>query len=314
MGNKFSGNINKSTRVIVIDENTWTVESSTVENGNYEVPVSSGVKTIVGITDDGQSSAYGYVTPIYALPAATGGVITYDGDYKIHTFLSSDQITVTSDGTMEVLIVGAGGGGGYGTGGGGGAGGLLHVTDLSVSRGTYDVTVGLPQGTTGYNNPGDNGQDSVFYELTALGGGGGGSQGTNSTSRNGKVGGSGGGGCGIDGSSGGAGTEGQGNNGVGGSNSYNNWPAGGGGGAGANGSSYNGGNGLEISITGTPTYYAGGGAGGQYTAGGTGGLGGGGDWGQPGTANTGGGGGGGKNLAFGSAGGSGIVILRYKYQ
>ena len=45
--------------------------------------------------------------------AATGGTITYDGDYKIHTFTSSGNFVVTSDGDVNVLVI-AGGGGGSG--------------------------------------------------------------------------------------------------------------------------------------------------------------------------------------------------------
>lgn len=71
-------------------------------------------------------------------------------------------------------------------------------------------------------------------------------------------------------------------------------------------------NGIISSITGTPTYYAGGGSGGNTGA--SGGLGGGGAGGSPGgagTTNTGGGGGGGDNGQGGGLGGSGIVIVRY---
>ena len=67
---------------------------------------------------------------------------------------------------------------------------------------------------------------------------------------------------------------------------------------------------------------AGGGGGGSDSSGGAGGSGGGGTGGTStsapsvttGTANTGGGGGGGGNGVVGKAGGSGVVILRYKYQ
>jgi hypothetical protein len=88
-----------------------------------------------------------------------------------------------------------------------------------------------------------------------------------------------------------------------------------------------GGPGLQVAISGTAAYYAGGGGGSRAfdaastsTISGKGGLGGGGDAGQvaganglSGTANTGGGGGGGANIPAGSggAGGSGIVIVRY---
>jgi hypothetical protein len=84
-----------------------------------------------------------------------------------------------------------------------------------------------------------------------------------------------------------------------------------------------GGNGLQFSITGTSTYYAGGGGGGWNgnASGGAGGLGGGGAGGYPainGLPGTGGGGGGANNFnnsyatQSSGAGGSGIVIIRYR--
>jgi hypothetical protein len=77
---------------------------------------------------------------------------------------------------------------------------------------------------------------------------------------------------------------------------------------------------LQSSISGTATYYAGGGGGNAYNTAeaGNGGLGGGGHGGNSagtgltaGTANTGGGGGGSNDGNAGAAGGSGIVIIRY---
>jgi len=110
----------------------------------------------------------------------------------------------------------------------------------------------------------------------------------------------------------------------------------GGGGAGAVGSPHiapgaidqlggAGGNGAQTSISGTATYYAGGGGGGTFGSpaptGAAGGLGGGATGlysNQPGaaagTVNTGGGGGGGGVNGSANTGGSGIVIIRYKYQ
>jgi hypothetical protein len=106
--------------------------------------------------------------------------------------------------------------------------------------------------------------------------------------------------------------------------------AGGGGGATASGNpgdgSKAGGAGATTSISGTPTAYGGGGGGASRTCaegGGAGGVGGGGKGSsgalydqENGTANTGGGAGGLRNVGFGVAGngGSGIVIIRYKYQ
>ena len=53
---------------------------------------------------------------------ATGGVITYSGNYKIHTFTSNGTFTVKQNVNAEVLVVAGGGGGGGDTGGGGGGG------------------------------------------------------------------------------------------------------------------------------------------------------------------------------------------------
>ena len=103
---------------------------------------------------------------------------------------------------------------------------------------------------------------------------------------------------------------------------------GGGGGATAAGtdSGYNtgqpGGAGATTNITASPVAYGGGGGGGsQASTGGSGGAGGGGagfsgsSGGATGTANTGGGGGGaGAGPTAGQAGGSGIVVIRYKFQ
>ena len=55
----------------------------------------------------------------------SGGTITTDGEYTIHTFTSGGTYTANSDHDVEILIVGAGGGGGCGggcrrAGGGGG--------------------------------------------------------------------------------------------------------------------------------------------------------------------------------------------------
>ena len=60
---------------------------------------------------------------------ATGGTVTTDGDYKIHTFTANGTFSVTVGGLADILIVAGGGGGGKGSqtygpqAGGGGAGG-----------------------------------------------------------------------------------------------------------------------------------------------------------------------------------------------
>jgi hypothetical protein len=220
------------------------------------------------------------------------------------------------------------------------------VAALPVTATTYPITVG--GGGTGSPSPSTpsatgTGSNSVFSTITSAGGGGGGSESGSSSIKDGASGGSGGGGNYNPGNVGGTGntppvSPPQGNNGGTGATSPG-YSGGGGGGAacaGQNGTSPGvagpGGNGISNSITGSATYYAGGGGGGSQSdspsavPAGTGGLGGGGNGsarggtiGTAGTANTGGGAGGGWS-APGSPtyaplnGGSGIVIIRYKFQ
>ena len=224
----------------------------------------------------------------------------------------------------------AGGGGGGGKqyySGAGGAGGLLSgALNLAIGT-TYTATVGAGGATGGLGASGLPGSNSVFSSVTATGGGFG-ADGNNSPLAGGN-GGSGGGGSGsgvnTTNALGGTGVSGQGNNGGSGFNQAATGAAcgGGGGGAGAVGANAaagfagNGGVGLQSNITGTLTYYAGGGGGGGGLAalGGTGGLGGGANGASnianatSATVNTGGGGGGGATNFVGSAGGSGVVII-----
>jgi hypothetical protein len=210
---------------------------------------------------------------------------------------------------------------------------MIYSPGQTITSGTYTITVGAGGIGSNIGTPGNatNGGNSVFNTLTAIGGGYGG------TYTAGTAGGSGGGGYGTNSYTGGAGTTGQGyagGTGQTGNSPYNfNNSAGGGGagGVGGNGQGWNvgggnGGPGALTAITGTPSFYAGGGGGSKsfdFSQGGTsgiGGIGGGGAAGQnnssngiSGVANTGGGGGGGANQTsgIGGPGGSGIVIIRY---
>ena len=218
---------------------------------------------------------------------------------------------------------------------------------VTVSATAYPITVG-GGGTKGTRDTaGTDGANSIFSSITSAGGGKGGMQvPPTPSSLNGSPGGS-GGVAAYGPSTVGSGntppvTPPQGNNGgAGHPTNAGGHAGGGGGGAGAVGQSApacndsgDGGNGVTTSISATPTAYAGGGGGAgggspfpQPYAAGTGGTGGGGagapdapPWpgskGEAGGVNTGGGGGGG-NLAnptsCGGQGGSGIVIIRYRY-
>lgn len=260
--------------------------------------------------------------------------------YNIHTFTTTGTAywSPTNTGTVEVLVVAGGGAGGSlrasidGRGGGGGAGGVVYRESYPVVAGKqYTVTVGaggtVNAGSGSQGFAGNNGGNSQFGSLLAVGGGGGGaSQSDTASDQLGRAGGSGGGG----GSSlsytnrnfGGPGVIGQGyNGGTGEHRSGTDASGSGGGGAGSigqnggttlrgnyiNGMGGNGGAGITSDITGFMKDYAGGGAGASYAriVDGTSNGGGGGNVNVAGVANTGGGGG------LNAAGGSGIVVVRY---
>ena len=268
---------------------------------------------------------------------ASGGTITEDGNFKVHTFTGPGTFTVTrvsstytARNTVGYLVIGGGGAGGTNHGGGGGAGGFREgrnapidnftasplvanapTNAITVTAQAYPIVVG-----GGGSAPGGAGNVSTFDTITSAGGGGGGS----------------GGGCGSNGGSGGGaggqgGCKGTGNTPPvspaqgkdGGCAAHPDAGAGGGGGATVAGGLGQarpgpggpGGAGASSSITGASVARGGGGGGGN-------------GGGSPfdssvGTDNTGGGGGGGANPAISAGttarnGGSGIVVIRYKFQ
>jgi hypothetical protein len=270
------------------------------------------------------------------------------------TFCVSCAGNADGSNTVDYVVVAAGGGstGGGCQKGGGGAGGFRLSNSVGcMPAPTMSPLVspsGLPVGVAGYpvtvggGSPGGTGSDSVFAGTTTITSAGGGVAPAG-------AGGS-GGGARPNGASGGAGntppvSPSQGNNGGTGAYAAPNYGTGGGGGAGGVGGNSgtvagggDGGVGSFISDNffgptapsyGTPgptpntRYFAGGGGGGAEDAGakGTGGSGGGGTavpngqpTSQPGTVNTGGGGGDANNLSSNTSGGSGIVMIRYKFQ
>jgi hypothetical protein len=281
-----------------------------------------------------------------AFVTATGGTITTCGNYKIHTFTGPGTFCVSCAGnpsgstSVDYLVVAGGGSNGSNYGGGGGAGGFREssgtasgcytasplgacVSALPVTTTGYPITVGAGGAATNCNSSvGNSGNNSVFSSITSTGGGGGGNQGGN-----GFNGGSGGGSGNNPGPSGGTGntppvSPPQGNNGQ--TSTIPN-EAGGGGGAGEAGGTDGGGfggDGAQTSISGCATFYAGGAGGysniiGDVRPGGDGGGGGGPTpAGGPfaGVANTGGGASYSNVVPYSYSGGSGIVIIRYKYQ
>jgi len=263
-------------------------------------------------------------------------------------------VCATDNIVSYVVIAGGGAGGGGDGGGGGGAGGYRELVSpsspytgsplngypsapnrVTVGIAAYPIVVG--GGGTAANCGTVPGSNSTFSTIISAGGGGGG--GPHNTP--GANGGSGGGGTGRSGAAGGSGntppvSPSQGNDGSSSTPSPSNPDrGGGGGGAGTTGFSTTanagaGGNGVTSEINGTPTARGGGGGGGKDAdtpnggTSGNGGTGGGGNGssqdGSPrcaaaGTDNTGGGGGGQGNSPKPSKnGGSGIVIIRYRFQ
>jgi len=268
------------------------------------------------------------------------------------TFCVSCAGNASGSNTVSYMVVAGGGGGGGSHGGGGGAGGFREGKATTCSytasplnapagitipaSGPYSVTVGgggTPGGAATSGANGGTGGVSTFSTITSAGGGGGATESS---------------GPGLDGGSGGGGTYNP-NHNVGGNGNTppvsppqgqpggtgqvqaGPYHAAGGGGAKCAGSDFNssdgkGGDGQTTSINATPTAFAGGGGAGGTSycqpgagAGGTGGGAAGGgpvSAGSAGTVNTGGGGGGGyaAPAQAGGSGGSGIVIIRYKFQ
>ena len=279
-----------------------------------------------------------------AFITATGGTITTSGNDKIHTFTGpgtfcvSQIATCSANNQVSYIVVAGGGGSGSSQdghmGAGGGAGGFREdkspVTPYTASplegAGTISVTAtGFPitvgGGGAGHPNKtkGSNGSVSTFSTITSTGGGGGGASSNTGNCRSGNPGGSGGGSGGScqPAQSGGSGntppvSPPQGNNGGDGTKTPG--QAGSGGGATAAGttnpsnpnpSPHSGGAGATTSITASPVTYSAGGptSGTDHVA-------------VAGAANSGNGSRAGKGTpdTSGAAGGSGVVIIRYKFQ
>jgi hypothetical protein len=330
---------------------TWQTNNVTVNaNGSEKI---GGAAAPATLNTKGQAVTFVYVDSTRgwintgdatfiegaAYVAATGGTITTCGNYKIHSFTGPGTFTVTNAGgptgsnSVDYLVVAGGGGGAPCTanGGGGGAGGFRESVPspaawtasplanpggaLPVSVQGYPITVGAG-GTV--NPAGVAGGNSVFSTITSAGGGG-----ARAYNQSGLSGGSGSGSGGHTGGgpyAGGAGntpptSPPQGNPGGSGAQFPTYDAGGGGGGAGGAGSNSTGpigtggagGAGVSTSISSSPITYSNGGLGGGSTT-------------YPlsptynpansvnRTANQAGGG----NVAFN--GGSGVVVIRYKFQ
>ena len=202
---------------------------------------------------------------------ATGGCISYSGNYKIHTFNSPGTFAIPGISAtapynvVDYLMIAGGAGGGTGevnhTSGGGGAGGYREspgsgtgytasplgaspmAAVTAVACASYPITIGAggAGAPSSRNAQGVSGSATTFNSLTSAGGGGGGSEGNGTApARPGAPGGSGGGGSSQTGGPGGTGntppvSPPQGQNGATGVDSPPDYRGGGGGGAGGAG-------------------------------------------------------------------------------
>jgi hypothetical protein len=332
--------------------NTFQTNSLTISaNGSEKI---GGIAQDAFLTSEGQSATFVYVdgtegwknvqdstSNVTGSPfiIATGGTITISGNDRIHTFTGPGTFAVSKiacsapNNEVSYMVVAGGGGGGRDVGGGAGAGGFREdkspltpytaspldgAGPITVTATSFPITVG--GGGTGGSPPGPvatNGANSIFSTITSAGGGAGGGH----PGDPGSNGGSGGGGAGYNTSTtGGSGntppvSPPQGNNGGNSPTPGTNVTGGGGGGA----------TGVGACETSPGTAFAAGGAGATtsisgssvtYSAGGRG-AGDGSPNPQAGGDNTGDGADGGGTGPLGNDGpngGSGIVIIRYKFQ
>ena len=274
--------------------------------------------------------------PVVIAPSFTESIRTFihSGGAEAQT---THTITVGRDTICDILIVGGGGGGGNPDGtsyepGGGGAGGVVYMINKTLNAGTYKINVGKggASNTNGNNSTITYFDDNniTFDNIQLIGRGGG--KGPTGNTQPGSDGGSGGGGGHIT-TNGGLAT--QGNTfwngtryvagGYNGAKPLVSGKGGGGGGAGEPGDADGvgfGGDGVQVNITGTNTFYAGGGnaypnSSTTRSDGGGGTLNGSlsGQNGGNALPNTGSGGAGAYITPYtGGSGGSGIVIIKFK--
>ena len=317
------------------------VAKTYLASNSGKAPANEGHITIVALSQLQENNLIGQIIDVKDKQTICTGYVLIinlgNNEYDYQPYLNcgenyqTEGYTAESIQEVEVLVVAGGGGsGGYG-GGGGGAGGLIFDAGYNV---TFFDSISISVG--GGGNLRENGENTSFGTLIAVGGGHGG-DGNNSSGRNGANGGSGGGGghSSTVNTVGGIGIVGQGYNGGNQWDTENNtYPAAGGGGAGGTGSDAenniagDGGEGVYYGNLfgeeyGENGWFAGGGGGHIWNgvSNGMGGKGGGGTGGvdndegnnSNGLTNSGGGAGGcdPRKCNFAPFGGSGIVLIRY---
>ena len=328
----YTSSVGKSISVDTVAENNSSTTLLRFISGLWSPSTQAAISTLAFSLNSGNFDT-GSTFTLYGISngvKATGGTLTVAGGYAYHTFTSTGSFLPSQQiKGADFLVIGGGGGGGSTISstpspGGGGAGGYRTSFGTSGANSGAENKINLIAGNSytvligAGGSVNTNGADSVFFNITSVGGGKGGTANSGSGGNGGSGGGRGGGGSSV---GPGTGTALQGFNG---NVSWGNSGGGGGGASsgaqgGGNQASINGGGGLTSPIDGVARAGGGGGGGntgegfGVATAGGGNGTNSGTAAGS-GTANTGGGGGGGggsgSNGSSGS-GGSGIVIIRY---
>ena len=199
--------------IVSFADYTRTFGTNNLTIGRNSEPI-GGVAADAILTVNGQSATFVYVdgtegwiniqetqtsqTGAVAFMAATGGTITTDGDFKVHTFTGPGTFCVSQVSTVSAsrnetayVVVGGGGGGGSScAAGGGGAGGfregrcssavpytaspLVATSGITATAAAFPITVGAGGTKGAYPGNAGAGGTSTYSTITSAGGGGGG--------------------------------------------------------------------------------------------------------------------------------------------
>ena len=176
-----AGSVTGSTPAVGILINSVNVS---VYNTNNISSISYGAGIMEMIHDDDEHSVTSILGQFTGIPAVGGTVTNYisgGSEYNVHTYFNAgtDIFTLYQAKTVNILMVGGGGGGGVGNGGGGAGGVVAHITNITLSPGTFSLTIGAggPGGQTLVNHPeGSDGLATIGFGETVPGGKGGGTQ------------------------------------------------------------------------------------------------------------------------------------------
>jgi hypothetical protein len=184
-GDVNAGVVTATSSIVVGDKfiNSSGVGIGTTDTAGRNAGVGTAVGTMIYNTTTEKMEVYhgadGWGSTDGVPYSATGGTVTTDGLYTIHTFTipqTGTDFALTGKGIdIDFLLVGGGGGGGGGcpgSTGGGGAGSVIYKTGIPITIGSYTVTIGAgaPSSPTS-PTPISPGGSSTFNGYTAAGGG-----------------------------------------------------------------------------------------------------------------------------------------------